>query len=299
MSARHSTESENVGFFAVISPPELLPINRGITVISVWSVINFRVTWNNCLNDFFDCFLVERKFSVYSVPRWTTAWRVTDMNIPHIAAFTSRFFILSLGLRPYLCLTIEKTFSMCGTPSEFPEATNFLVLIESSRRFRCSWSSSVATSLLALSNCIFLPRLRTRRCVLIEFSCSMSPCTLPIILTRCLEHPRLFDAAGFCRVEELVETGEVRFSVGFDFVTILSSPFCSCILFAIVSVQVVKLKSWEEQILLEWLMLNKWRRLFHSSRVKFPLSICLRVDVWYQHILFGFQGPGWFCQITN
>ena len=182
MSPRHTTESEKTQVFAVISPPELLSINRSITVISVWSVINFRVTWNNCLNDFLDWFLVERKVSEKSVPRWTAAWRVTDMNIPHIAAFTSGFFILSLGLRPYLCLTIEKTFSVCDTQSvdiwrlcgpilslplvpEFPEATSLLVLFESSGKFRCSWSSSVATSLLVLSNCIFLPRLRTRRCV--------------------------------------------------------------------------------------------------------------------------------------
>ena len=79
------------------------------------------------------------------------------------------FFILSLGLRPYLCLTIEKTFSVCGTQSvdfsrlcgqmlslplvsAFPDATSLLVLFESSGKFRCSWSSSVATSLLVLSS---------------------------------------------------------------------------------------------------------------------------------------------------
>ena len=43
--------------------------------------------------------------------------------------------------------------------------------------------------------------------------------------------------------EELVETVEVRFiSMGSDFATMLSSSFCSCILFAIVSGQLVKLR---------------------------------------------------------
>ena len=67
---------------------------------------------HNCLKDFLVWFLVDLKFSVQSMPRWTAAWRVTDRNIHHMAAFTSRFFIWSLGLRPFLCFTIEKTFSM-------------------------------------------------------------------------------------------------------------------------------------------------------------------------------------------
>ena len=67
----------------------------------------------------------------------------------------------------------------------FPQATSLHVLFESSGKFRCSWFSSVATSLLVFSSrtAPFLSRLRTRRCVLIVFSCSRSPCTSPIILT--------------------------------------------------------------------------------------------------------------------
>ena len=53
----------------------------------------------------------------------------------------------------------------------------------------------------------------------------------------------LFDAIGFCKVEELVETERARFIVvDFDFATILLSPSCSCILFAIILVKLVKLK---------------------------------------------------------
>ena len=50
-----------------------------------------------------------------------------------------------------------------------------------------------------------------------------------------LSIPELFDAIGWFTDEELVETVDVKFiAVGFDFATILSSSFCSCILLAIV-----------------------------------------------------------------
>ena len=48
-------------------------------------MISFWVTCNNCLNDFWDWVLVDLKLSEKSVPRWTAAWRVTDINIPHVA----------------------------------------------------------------------------------------------------------------------------------------------------------------------------------------------------------------------
>ena len=53
-----------------------------------------------------------------------------------------------------------------------------------------------------------------------------------------LSIPGLFDAIGLFTVEELVETA--RFTV-VGFATILFSPSCSCILFAIVLVQLAKL----------------------------------------------------------
>ena len=82
----------------------------------------------------------------------------------------------------------------------------------------------------------------------------------------------LFDAIGWVTDEELVERVEVRFMViGIDFAATLSSSFCSCTLFAIVVAQLWKLKLWAQQVEMKWLMLNKLRRLFHSSRVKYPL----------------------------
>ena len=95
-----------------------------------------------------------------------------------------------------------------------------------------------------IQNYIFLPSLRTRRCVLIVCSFASSfPVRIQSFRKGALSIPGLFDAIGFCTVEELVETETAKFIVvGFDFATILFSPSCSCILFAIVLVQLVKLK---------------------------------------------------------
>ena len=82
--------------------------------------------------------------------------------------------------------------------------------------------------------------------------------------------PELWDAIGLDAVEELVAMEEDRFiAAGRDLDTTLSS-FWSCILFAIVE-QHIKLKFLVQHVVLNWLISNKRRRLFHSSRVKFPL----------------------------
>ena len=68
-----------------------------------------------------------------------------------------------------------------------------------------------------------------------------------------------FDAPELGAEGELAAERETWFNVGFDFATILSSPVPCCILFDIASGQLAELKT---------LMLNRWRRLFHLSRVK-------------------------------
>ena len=203
------------------------------------------------------------------------------MNKLHIAVFTSRSFIRSVGLRPYLCLTIEKNILhvqhvICGymeivwptlsflSVSEFPEfpgATSFLVLTESSRKFRCSWSSSVATRFLVpyVQNCIFLPSLRSRRCVLIVLFFVRFPWYLTNPFDRVLlgisglfEAIRTLHNRRTCR-----DKSDKGSSSALDFATILFSPSCSCILFAIVLVQLVKLNFKAQQRNLRWLMLNR------------------------------------------
>ena len=65
----------------------------------------------------------------------------------------------------------------------------------------------------------------------------------PTCRLEALSIPGLFHAIGLFIDDELVETAAAKFiAVGFNFATIQLSSFCSCIPFAIVLVQLVKLK---------------------------------------------------------
>ena len=121
--------------------------------------------------------------------------------------------------------------------------------------------------------CILQSRLRTRRCV--GFWISSHPA---FGFLGGYDYPGILDAIAD---EELVWTWENMFiAVHFDFATLVSSSFCSCIFFAIVFGQLIKLEFSAQQVELKWLMLNNWRRLFHSLRVnllfvKMSASWCL------------------------
>ena len=70
--------------------------------------------------------------------------------------------------------------------------------------------------------------------------------------------PGPLDAIGLFADEELVGTCEHRFiAVAFDFATLLSSPSCYSMLFAIVLVKLIKLEFSAQQVELKWLILNK------------------------------------------
>ena len=72
----------------------------------------------------------------------------------------------------------------------------------------------------------------------------------------------LSDAAEGSTSEVLSLYRDTKFIIGLDFAVTLSSPESFCVLFDITSEQLMELK---------WPMLNKHKRGFHSSRVKFPL----------------------------
>ena len=108
-----------------------------------------------------------------------------------MAAFTSRSSLQIFGDCVANCLSLPSV-------SEFPEATSLLVLFwifMEIQMFLVSFcrDESPRTS---TQNCIFLPHLRTRRCVSIRFSRHRIPCTLPILLTGCPECPRTFRCNG-------------------------------------------------------------------------------------------------------
>ena len=66
------------------------------------------------------------------------------------------------------------------------------------------------------------------------------------------------DVFRFFADEELAGIVEDRFiTVGLDFATVLSSSFCSCTLFAVFLVQLIKLEFFAQQVELKWLMLHE------------------------------------------
>ena len=101
--------------------------------------------------------------------------------------------------------------------------------------------------------------------------------------------------------QKLLQSSKPGLNVGFDFATILSSPCPCCILFAIVFGQLAELKFSEQQTDLKWLMLHKWRRLSHSSRVKLPFVSMSASWFWCRHFWFESSdpNPNWSCQTTN
>ena len=92
----------------------------------------------------------------------------------------------------------------------------------------------------------------------------------PVLDQSCaLSFLRPFEAIGLS-VEELVETSETKFIVGFDFATILFTPSCSCIFFAVVLVQLVKQKFWAQQSKLKWLMLKHMKKIIPLNTCEIP-----------------------------
>ena len=92
--------------------------------------------------------------------------------------------------------------------------------------------------------------------------------------------PGLLDAMGLLADEEVAGTCEDKFiTVDFDYATILSSPSCSCILFAIVfgAAQQAELLSAASRA--KMADVEQMKKIVHSARENLPLG--QRVDVWY------------------
>ena len=185
--------------------------------------------------------------------------------------------------------------------SVFPEASSFLLLFRFSWKFRSSWFVPAAASLLVLSSNI------GSFCYTWELDAASWLCSLATGLPElfqsswqgALNISGLFDAIGLCRDEELVAACKTRFNVCFDFATILSSPLSSWSMFAVVSG--LHGRSWNSErclIKLKCLMLNKWRRLFHSSRELvfgvdvFDLNLWIQIDSVKQLVKSNSVGSG-------
>ena len=78
--------------------------------------------------------------------------------------------------------------------------------------------------------------------------------------------------------------------MGLDFAATLSSPDSFCVLLDITS---------EHSAELKWLMINKHKRWFHSSRVKFPWVNISASWFLVSVYLIWIIGPHWFDRTTN
>ena len=116
-----------------------------------------------------------------------------------------------------------------------------------------------------------------------------SACRLRGVWLSCLVFTGISDAVEDSATGVLSVHRETKFIIGFDFAVTLSSPESFCVLFDITS---------EHSAERKWLMSNKHKRWFHSSRVKFPL-VSLQLGIWCQCNWFGFWGPNWFDRRTN
>ena len=90
----------------------------------------------------------------------------------------------------------------------------------------------------------------------------ISVCALRGLWLSCLVFPGLSDAVDDRAGGGLSMLRAIKLIIGLDFAVTLSSPDSFCVLFDITS---------EHSAELKWLMLNKHKRWFHSSRMTFPL----------------------------
>ena len=139
---------------------------------------------------------------------------------------------------------------------------------------------------------IWVPHLRTRRCVILIwiFSCRL-PCTSfqTQALTGCSEYRRQFDALELCAVEELATVSKPGSS------SFLTLPYLFLLLLLPVSFSTLPGGCWQSWNC--WCWTNGEDGSTHHVW-NWLLSVCLRVGTWCQRIGFGCFGPDWFCQMT-
>ena len=211
----------------------------------------------------FPVFLTECNLSEYFFPMNTDASNVEDINVPQIIERVSMSCIASFEER-----------------SNIFRNRSFTLFKKNDRDFRerfhaAAVSESISSSMTNLS-CTGLPVL------MLDISPDFHTWEYHLSsmfhseefdeLTSIVGFPRTFwlsdlvfstqaDAVDASTFGSLTRYRDTKFIMGFDFAVSLSSPASSCVLFDIALRQSMELK---------WLMLNKHKRWFRSSRVKFP-----------------------------
>ena len=134
--------------------------------------------------------------------------------------------------------------------------------------------------------CIFQPSLRSRWCV----GFCISSCPRVNFPCRCFEYPRAFRRKRMVHGWGTCQNSCFQAHC-FDFATILSSVFCSCILSAIVLGQQVKLKLWAQQRE-EMADVEQMKKIVPliTCEITFGQHVC-EFDVWCRCTLFGSRWP--------
>ena len=259
-----------------------------IPVISVWSVINFWVTWKSerflglirGRSQILCVVYTKMNCSLKSDRQIYTSYGCVQIEMLHLIHGTETISLSQnredhLHVRHVVCWYLETVwpnFCRCLRFLSFLKRRVSLYFLNLQENFQCSWSSSAVTSFL-------VPASRTA-----SFGHPWEPSRLYFVLVvslyltnsfrqGALSIPGLFDATGFCSSR----TNLSRHWKPDSSSSALTLPR-SCLLRPVLAsfspsfiVQLVKLNFWKQQNKLKWLMLNRWGRLFHSSRVKFPL----------------------------
>ena len=276
-----------------------------IPVISFWSLISFLVSRNNCPVLFQRLFFTCRKFTSWSCPRWTAARREAFRNIPQnshihkqiihrVIVFSSVdlpddqeycFQMMNCGWRhaqivwPFCLFSFWSSLAGWLTGSRSCFISNRLlcsIFFTPSFRFGkihipwflfCSDRFPRGCVHQPAKVCIFQSRLRTRRCVgfWVFFSSCYRVSREPWV------SPDFWAQSDFSRMRDLSEHEKTGSSL---WISILPHIFLLLLLLHHFRHRVgaaYQVGLLAQQVEMKWLMLNKWRRLFHSSRVKFPL----------------------------
>ena len=268
-------------------PHLLLPIDHGkysYFLSDPWSVSQLLET--TCFNDFVGWFLVQRKFSEATFRKMNCSLKSDGHEYASCQSHSHQDVPLCLPVcdRISVAQSIELSqnvnvstsfLRLCGqilpvpSLSEFPEATSFLILFSFSWKFMeflvllCRYASP-----RTLVQFLHLFATLESSTLHLDWSGSLAAslsCTPPTRLTSCPEYPRTFRRNWTLLSQRTCRSMRNQ----------VQRRFWLCI----VSGQQNELKFWAQQMKPKWLMLNTWRRLFHSSRVTFPFVNMLAFGV--------------------
>ena len=265
-------------YFSLVSDQLLSHLKQLSQILFGWFLVDLRFSVSFLCQDE----LQHGEWETKRYPIWVRPHRGLSIHLSdwdHIFVSRSRRFSPCVARRLWIHGDRVGNFLSLLSISEYLEATIFLVVFESSGKFKCFWSflsRRVSSYLQLLFAILENLTMRLDWILLLQVSLYLTN------LFGCLEYPQaLSTQSDFAESKNLLRQWKPSSSSA---MTLLRSFLLLLVLasfFAIVFVQLVKLKFWEQKSKVKCLMLNKWRRLFHS----FSQYVC-EVGVWCRHIWF-------------